>query len=196
MNWKQLPKEKKNNLILVGLLTAIALGLVGFGLIRFQYDHLNQVLADTADAKKRLRTMNDSIRASDQIETEATELAKTLSVEEEGMAGGDKYTWVYETVRRFKVGHKGLSEPTFSQPSAEVDANLLPKFPYKQFTITIAGTGFYHDIGKFVADFENQFPHIRVCNLTLDPVSGLVGGEKEKLDFKMDIVVLVRPNPS
>ena len=195
MNWKQLPKEKRNNLVLVALLTAIATGGVGFGLIRFQYDHLNAVMQNTADAQKKLRQMQDSIRNADLIENEVGELGKTLNGLEEGMAAGDLFSWVYATVRRSTIGHK-ISDPNFSQPSAVVDSNLLPKFPYKQVTLKIASTGYYHDIGKFVGDFENQFPHIRVCNLTLDPVSGLVGGEKEKLDFTMEIVTLVRPNPS
>ena len=55
MKFRQLPKEKRNNLVLVALLTAIALGGIGFGLIRFQYDHLKAIAADTEAAEKKLR---------------------------------------------------------------------------------------------------------------------------------------------
>ena len=195
MNWKQLPKQKRDHLILVTLITAILLGGLGFGLLRFQYDHLALIATDTADSEKKLTQMKDAIRRADQIETELAESSRTIASLEEGMAAGDLYSWVYDNVRRFKLSYK-ISEPTFSQPSGQVDSTLLPRFPYKQVTLTIASTGFYHEIGKFIADFENQFPHIRLLNLSMEPVSSLIGDEKEKLEFKMDIVALVRPNPS
>ncbi|MSU57487.1 MAG: hypothetical protein EXS35_04785 [Pedosphaera sp.] len=194
MNWKQLPKEKRNHVVLVGLITAMALGAVGFGLIRFQYDHLNQIAEDTRDADRKLSKMMGAINNKEKTEAELAEVTGTLSSVEDGMASGDLYSWVYETVRRFKLSYK-IDPPQFS--TAEVkDTTLLPKFPYKQVTISIASAGYYHDIGKFIADFENQFPHIRVVNLTIDPVPSLVSSEKEKLEFKMEIVTLVRPNPS
>ena len=39
-----------------------------------------------------------------------------------------------------------------------MDVNLLPNFPYKQATLTVAGTAHFHDLGRFLADFENQIP--------------------------------------
>ena len=43
---------------------------------------------------------------------------------------------------------------------------------------------------------ENQFPHARILNLDLDLNTGASTGEREKLSFKMEIVTLVKPNPS
>ena len=196
MNWKKLPKQKRDHLILVVLITAILLGGLGFGLLRFQYDHLLLVASDTTDSQKKLGQMKDAIRRAEQIETDLAEVARTLSGLEEGMApSGDVLAWVNDTIRRFKLAYR-VEIPQFSNPSAVTDVSLLPKFPYKQVTITVAGSGFYHDLGKFIADFENQFPHIRLLNLSLEPISSMLGSEKEKLEFKMDIVPLMRPNPS
>ena len=195
MNFKQLPKDKRNNLVLVALLTATALGGLGFGLIRFQYDNLKAIAADTTEAEKKLRQMQEGNRRAEQIEAELTEAKKTLTLQEEGMAAdNDKYSWVFDMIRRFTLSYK-VEIPIVNQPVTG-DCTLLPRFPYKQASLTLSGTGYYHDIGKFVADFENQYPHIRLLNLSLDPVSGLISDDKEKLEFKMDIVVLVRPNPS
>jgi hypothetical protein len=55
------------------------------------------------------------------------------------------------------------------------------------------GTGYFHDIGKFIADLENKFPHMRVVNLAIDP-SNAQGAGLEKLSFRMEIVALVKPN--
>jgi hypothetical protein len=57
--------------------------------------------------------------------------------------------------------------------------------------VSISGSAHYHDIGKFVADFENQFPTSRILNLDISPSSVTAADEKEKLAFKMDIVSLV-----
>ncbi len=194
MSFKKLPKEKRNNLVLVALLTCIALGGLGFGLIRFQYDNLKVIATDTADAHKKLKQMQDGIARAEQLETELNDLSKHLAELEEGMAPSDPYSWVYNTIRRFTLSYK-VEIPVVNQPVVG-ETTLLPKFPYKQASLELSGTGFYHDIGKFIADFENQFPHIRIVNLTLDPMSGLVTEDKEKLEFKMHIVALVRPNPS
>jgi Tfp pilus assembly protein PilO len=194
MNFKKLPKEKRDHLILVVLITAVALGGLGFGLIRFQYDKLKRIRADERAAVATLQKMKDAINRADQIETELGEASKALGALEEVMASGDPYSWAIDLVRRFRVAHK-VDVPVISQPVVS-ETTLLPKFPYKQASFALSGTGFYHDIGKFIADFENQFPEIRVVNLRLSPVASLVNEEKEKLEFRMDIVALMRPNPS
>ena len=63
----------------------------------------------------------------------------------------------------------------------------------EQIKVNINGTAYYHDLGKFIADFENNFPHIRIVNLTIEPASAGEPGN-EKLSFRMDIVALVKPN--
>ena len=72
------------------------------------------------------------------------------------------------------------------------EVDLLPHFPYKQLKVTVGGTAYYHDLGKFIADFENAFPHMRFANLTLEPVGG-TGDNSEKLTFRMDIIALANP---
>jgi hypothetical protein len=80
--------------------------------------------------------------------------------------------------------------PEIGQPN-EGSMELLPNFPYQQLRFNIGGTGYYHDIGKFIADFENRYPHMRVVNLDMAPV----GSDSEKLAFRADIVALVKSSP-
>ena len=77
-----------------------------------------------------------------------------------------------------------------------MDVNLLPDFPYKQATFTVAGTARFHDFGRFLADFENEFPHVRVVNLSLDANTPAGGEDAETLNFKMEIVTLIKPTQS
>ena len=74
---------------------------------------------------------------------------------------------------------------------------MFGKFPYKAAIFNVRGTAYYHDLGKFLADFENAFPYLRVQNLELEPAansSATTTGEAEKLAFKMEIVALINPN--
>src|SRR5205809_61414 len=66
----------------------------------------------------------------------------------------------------------------------------------KQASYGIGGTAYFHDLGKFVADFENQYPYFRLVNLDIFPEVGSGSSDKEpreRLAFKMDIITLIRP---
>jgi hypothetical protein len=196
MNFSKLPKNKRNQLIVVALLTVIVLGGLGFGLIKWQYGNLLALAEKKEVSEKRLIQVKDGINRADQIETEFTARNKLLAEQEETMAsGGDLYSWMVNLLRRFKLPYR-VEIPQISQPTPPSDMNLLPGFPYKQVTLRVSGTAYYHDFGKFIADFENQFPHIRVVNLMLEPTTIVGSSEKEKLAFTMDIVTLVKPDAS
>ncbi len=111
------------------------------------------------------------------------------------MASGDLYAWAITTLRTFKLGYK-VEIPQFSTIDGPKDVNLLPAFPYKQISLTVGGTATFHEFGRFVADFENQFPHMRLLNLSLEPGGLQAGGESSTLSFKMEIAALVKPTAS
>ena len=61
------------------------------------------------------------------------------------------------------------------------------------FAKNLATMGAVSIVVKDFSDFENQFPYIRVMNLSLEPASSLVSSEKERLAFRMEIAALVKP---
>jgi hypothetical protein len=140
----------------------------------------------------KFQQIQDMISNSKQIEAMLNIVSNKLSVQEEGMASGDLYSSMYNSVKNFKALYK-VDIPQFSSGGDAAPVNLLPKFPYKQVTISIAGTARYYDIGRFVSDFENRFPTSRVLNIDLSPASASGPEDQEKLSFRMDIVSLVRP---
>ena len=113
-----------------------------------------------------------------------------LAYEERDMPSGDLYLTLVNTIRKFNENY-AVQISQFTPNGADTAVNLLPRFPYRQVTVSISGAGHYHDLGKFVADFENQFPTSRILNLDLSPASVTAADDKEKLTFKMDIVSLV-----
>jgi Tfp pilus assembly protein PilO len=193
MNLSKLPKEKRNQLILVVIVTLGTLGLLGFGLIKYQNENLNRLAIRKATAESRLGQMQDAVKNSARIETDLAEAKQTLAQLESDIApAGDLYSWLISTIRTFKAAYRQVEIPQYSQIGPTTDTTMLPGFPYKQASMTVAGKAHYHDLGRFLADFENRFPHIRILNLALD-VDGNPQ-EVEMLAFRMDIVTLVKPN--
>jgi Tfp pilus assembly protein PilO len=188
----KLSKEKKKELLLVVFVTVVVLAGLGFGLIRYQYKHLAQLEKKQKEVEEKLSNVDKIVKRSASVQEELDELSAVLSEQEQNMASRDQFYWMDTTLRRFKqpynVEISQLSQPTLGGMS------LLPGFPYKQASIKLSGTARYHELGRFIADFENQFPHVRLLNLEMSPASGTA--EKGVLSFSMDVVALVNPNPS
>jgi hypothetical protein len=186
----KLPKEKRDQLILVGIGTLFLLVVIGFGLIRPQYAAISEINAQISTTRDQLQSMEDNIKRADTVSSQLADLTYTLSQTEGDMASGDPAQWIYNTIRNFKEHYKVEISVNSQLSMGEVD--LLPHFPYKQLKVTVGGTAYYHDLGKFISDFENAFPHARITGLTLEPVGG-TGDNSEKLAFRMDIIALANP---
>jgi len=191
----KLSKEKRNQLILASAGILLVLGGIYFTLIQYQQSGLKSWAIKKVGTEKKLSEIRDNIRNSRQIEAELLVVSNKLAEQEEEMPSGDLYASMVDSMRKFKLGHK-VEIPQFNSPSAPADVTLLPKFPYKQVVMTIVGTGYYHDLGKFVADYENEFPSSRILNLDVSPASAQSPDEREKLAFKLDIVSLVKSTPA
>jgi Tfp pilus assembly protein PilO len=192
---KKLPAAKRNQLILVIIGTVGLIVLVYFILIQPQNEQ-NQKLAVKINSEAvQLDQMKTEIRQKGEITATLTNLEGQLKSAEEDVVSGDVYAWTFDTLRRFKGSYHDVDVPSLSQPTyGEVD--LIPGFPYRQVKFSINGSGLYQDLGKFIADFENKFPHIRLNNLALDPAGpSAAGGSTERLNFRLDIIALTRPTP-
>ncbi len=192
MNFKKLSKEKRKQLVGVVALTITILAALGYFVIRGGYDNLSQLEQKKATAQSKLEQMQKSIERAATVEAAYTETHDALTEKEKGMASGDLYSWMHSTIRKFARNYK-VEIPQIGSASVPTDVNLLPKFPYKQSTVNVAGTAYYHELGRFVADFENSFPLMRIVNLSLELNPTPTANDRDKLAFKMDVVTLVKP---
>ncbi len=187
--------EKRKQLILVAIVTVTVLGGLYLGVIRSQQANLVNLASQKTEAAQKLAQAKRAIETSDQVQSQFCEAKKQLDKIEETMASGDLYSWAVNLMRQFKANYK-IDIPQFSQVDGPRDMSMLARFPYKQAVWTIAGTSRFHDFGKFLADFENQFPYARVLNLSLEPVPASLSAEKERLAFRLEIAALVKPGIS
>jgi Tfp pilus assembly protein PilO len=187
---KRLSKQKRDQLILAALVILVVLFGLWFLVIRSQKDGLTSLRGEKVAKEAKEKQMRDKINTGKNVEAELNKVAGKLAEKEESMVAGDPYAALVNTIRKFKLHYK-LEIPQFSPAASVTDVDLLPKFPYKQIKLSISGTGYYEEIGKFVADFENEYSASRVLNLELNPSSSPGADSKEKLAFRMDIVALV-----
>jgi len=171
--------------------TLAALALVFILLIKPQKEENEQLGLKIRTEQEKLKAIETAIKETDAIASHLTDISLQLNHAEEDVAGGDVYAWTYDTIRRFKTTYH-LDIPSIGQPAIS-DMDMLPGFPYRQVKVTISGTGYYHDLGKFVSDFENAFPHMRMVNLLIEPAN-MTGINAEKLAFRVDVITLIKPN--
>ena len=195
MNLRKLPQDKRNKLLGVVVGTLAVLAGLYLGLIKYQQQNLVHLAQKKVTVEVKHRQVLDAIKHAQQIEADLDIAKKALADAEADIASGDLYSWVINTLRDFKAKYK-VNIPQFNPIAGTAEVNLLPNFPYKQATLSVAGTAHYHDFGRFLADLENQFPHIRVVNLSLDLNQSPVAEEQETVSFKLEIVTLVKTNPS
>lgn len=191
----KLPKEKRNQLILVILIVVAGLAGIWYGLINFQQQYLQDLAERKKVAQDKLKKVELAIKNADQTETDLAAFSKKLADLEEDMGSGDLFSWIVNKQLRPFLGPYKVEIPQYSQLEVK-EMNLLPKFPYKQATIRVGGKAHFYEFGKFLADFENTYPHFRVLNLEMEPTPMATDADKEKLSFSMDIIALVKPGAS
>lgn len=175
---------------MVILATAALVTMVFMFLIIPEQRSIEQQSMKIVSERKQLDEMKETIKRASDMAAAYAAVSNHLALAETDVANGDIYAWTYDTIRRFKAPYH-LDIPGMGQPSAS-DEDLLPSMSYRQVKLTLNGTGYYHDLGKFVADFENTFPHIRLVNLGLDPSPAATA--PERLAFHFDVIALVKPN--
>jgi hypothetical protein len=185
----KLSTDKRNKLIGVAIGTVAVISLLWYYLILSQTHALAEAAKKITDAQDRAVAMRTSIKLADKIQAEVDSATENMREIEKEMASGDLYSWMYNTIKDFKSPYR-VDILQFS--TVEVaDCNLIYKFPFRQAKMGISGNGYFHDIGKFISDFENHFPHMRIQNVEMSPGSG-GNSDREKLGFRMEIVALIK----
>lgn len=191
----KLTNDKRNKIIVVAIVTVAAIGGLWFELIGSLQGKLAETTKKTDATRQSILDMERVVHDAEMVKTNLLTVTQKLDEVENGMASGDLYAWIISAIKRFNAPAYKVEIPQFGSP-VEGQVTMLPNFPYRQATIAVGGVAYYYDFGKFLADLENHFPYLRVQNLVLEPAGGTNPEDKEKLSFRMEIVLLVKPNAS
>lgn len=178
---------------MVAVVTVAILAGLWFGLVRAQQN-------TQAGIKGRIQEMQDNndkavkkLKQQKEIEESLESFKRDLKEREESMpnAVSGSYQWFILVMNRY-IAARSLNNFTTSPPSQPGDVRLMPSFPYRAITFTVSLNALYRDFGKFLADFENDWPFLRVQNISVRPVSAAPGDER--LDFQFEVVSLAMTN--
>jgi len=191
---KSLSKEKRDRLVLVCIGAVAAVVGLYYGVIASQRNSLESLVGRRGEKQSKLANAERLIGNASTIQKNLEAATAKLKTIESTMASGDMYSWIILTVNSFKENYR-VEIPQFSR-EVQAEVGMYHKFPYRAAVFNVRGTAYYHDFGKFVADFENAFPYMRIQNVELEPPAASnsnVQDDQEKLAFKMEIVALVNP---
>lgn len=190
----KLSKDKRDKIILVGIVTAAASAAIWLLVIKSQNETLKNVRAEVIKSRDQLKRGQVALTTQAQINENFEKAAEKLKQRESTMAApNDMYSWLIQTLNSFRTGYR-VDIPQFGRELPS-EVGIFPKFPYRAALFNVKGSAYYHDFGKFLADFENAFPYIRVQNIELESAIESGGSREagEKLNFKMELLTLVRP---
>ena len=199
----KMSKEKRDKLILTLLAVLGVLGILyTFGL-GAQKDALSETQTKILSVQDKVSKAERLLRAGPSIEETLAESKAAINKREEEMAPpGQYFYWFLKLMDGFRQEEalRSITIVDITQPSFGPVA-LLPDFPYQAASFGVTMTGRFHELGKFLADFENRFPYMRVQDLVvqqnvLNPATGTetsqAGGE-EKIMMQMKVVTLIKP---
>jgi Tfp pilus assembly protein PilO len=189
-------RSGKHLLILLMVTFVIATGVAWFFLVagpRANLKKQRQARSDTQTAlDKSRKQMNDVARSKAALEAGQ----RRLDDIESKMPAGDPYRWLVKAFGEFPAASH-VSIANIEAPHVS-ESTIYPRVPYKAATFAVSGTGFYHEFGTFLAELENEFPHMRVRRLELTPAYPGESDtpEGEKLNFQVELTVLFKPAAS
>lgn len=190
-----LSKEKRDQLILTGLMSVMIIVAVWMLLITPTKGKLTKFDAEVNASGGQLADAEAKVARAGQIELEMQAVGKRLGAMEMDMVEGDPALWIRVKLNEFvREGGHQLAERNVGQPE-EIEIGALPDFPYQAIKFRIYGTGFYHDVGRFIAELENSYPFVRVQQLDLLPndVGEQFGPGGDLLIYSFEIVVPIKP---
>lgn len=196
---KALSNEKKQHLFAVAMGTVVALALVYFLLISPAQEALKKLGIQITEAEKKYADADRLQKRTEAVREEMEKLEERLGVMEAGMVTGDPVLWIRSAENKFRAQAPYKVEIPNSPFRGQGDMSMIPDFPYKAAAYAFRGVAYFHDLGKYLADWENQYPYMRVLSLDMTPedsggTSGTSGGgdEREKLAFSFEVSALVK----
>ncbi|HEX7861683.1 MAG TPA: hypothetical protein VF773_15205 [Verrucomicrobiae bacterium] len=165
----KLSKEKRDKLILICIGFVGVLAVLYTFVLGSQKNSLSQIQTQITGAQSKLTKAEIALKSADTIESNLNESKKVIETRQEKMAPqGDYYNWFFKLVDQFRKDERLDTGFIVDLTMPEsVEAGLLPKFPYKAASFGLRVNGQFHDIGRFIANLENNFPYFRVQNVRL-----------------------------
>jgi Tfp pilus assembly protein PilO len=194
----KLTKAQRDQLLAVAIAAVGVMAALWYFVVLAQGRELAATRASSVKMTTKLKDASAKMIQLENVGRELTNCLEKLKAREATFAPEhDPYSWMVGVMGRFSLPasdlhrFKSVSNIDFKLPEIS-DKGLLGGFPYKWAKFHITGQGRYHDLGKFIADFENAFPYFRIQDLDIGLPS--IRQDPEMLAFNFDIVAPLAPS--
>lgn len=185
----KLTKAQRDQMVMV-IFGTVA---VGAALWYFVVNDRNQALAQTRGKEVQMRDKlgkaDDLLRRAEMISDTLRAQSNKLWAIDSGLAPDrDAYLWLITNMNSYVTKWRAQASTETAPPGSLIntalphemnitsfstpdvtDKGLIPHFPYRWAMFHVKGIAYFHDFGKFVADFENDHPYFRIQNLESGP---------------------------
>lgn len=187
------PKEKQEKLILAVLMSMAGVAGIWFGLLEPEQASLRNKAKLLAETQGKLSTVQRELRLTESYKVHLDSARRQIEDMEAKMPTGDVYRWAIRSITSLQTNNVEIAN---LEPPRIGESSILPKVAYKTALMSVHGTAHYHDFGKFLANLENSFPHMRLQRLELEPsqFGEATSAGQEQLNFKLEILALVKPS--
>jgi Tfp pilus assembly protein PilO len=188
----KITKTQRDQLIIVGIVTVVVMACLWYFVEQAAENQLKATQANSRKMADKLKGASDKIKSADAVSLALTNAQENLKALEAGFAPEhEPYSWMVGIIGHFYLPpedvhrYKSVSDIDFTKPEI-TDKGIIGNFPYKWARFHITGKGHYHDLGKFIADFENNFRYFQIENI--DITVPTVHTDQDLLAFSFDIV--------
>ena len=188
--------KQKQTLGVTAAVTLIVLLGLYFGVIQIQKSKRNASLKKIEEVKADLASAEKQKRDTPALEQQLNEMHKKLdSITVKFVPESEPNPWVTREIGKL-LNTYNLENWNIASVSMQ-SSSFFPDFPFKEALIKVNCKAYFHNLGRFLQKFENEYPYFRVQNLDINPILGGINQEdQEKLTVKLEIVALIAPNPT
>ena len=185
------PKQKREKLILAAMASLAGIAGIWFGLLEPQWAGLRNKAKLLSETQGKLQTVQRELRLTEGFKASLDSGRRQIESMEAKMPTGDVYRWAIRSITSLQSNNVEIAN---LEPPRIGQSTILPKVPYKTALLSVNGTAHYHDFGRFLANLENSYPHMRLQRLELEPMQfgEATSAGQEQLNFKLEIIALVK----
>jgi len=186
------PKKKQHQILLLVVSAALAAALIWYALIDPARSSLKATAQGISQLMSKLKAEKHNAGLAEGFKNDLETAAGRLRAIEGEMPEGDLYRWLINTLLPFQSQHH--VEFSSFEPPQPGDLKLWPNSPYKWSAFSVMGTANYHSFGKFLAEFENTYPHFTLRMVELEPAGSESGSPEDdrNLRFRMEFLTPVK----
>lgn len=193
----KLSKEKRDKLLLTIIGVVGVLSVLYFLVITDQKDEIAQLKSKITALTSKRDTAERLSKRMNEVDANYEAQKKILIQKQTEMPRpGQDHAWflnlMEEQRRKYNLEVEDIKTPD------PIEAGILPKFPFRAVALSVTMIGSYYDFGRFLADFENNYPYMRVQGLKIVPEirAGTRPGDStdsgDKLRITYKVIALIK----